>query len=526
MRQDIQAAINIFSGKVRRSWPDEQFDDNLVCGYRAQKTLAFWTEADVERKWSLKLKDLASQGLTVTTLRDEHGQSLQGVLIDDGNKPLEVTFYCDVHSQYGPRLYSPSEALRPSQAKEMAERYRSDLRKQPVITNKLAAPTLEAVVEKVEAYKAAKVGEEEQAKMMLAGPAGGEVAGNEPVAALETKDEQQKEEEQQDDIVHVVEMPAPVLGPSFDGDLKGRRKQPTKGKGRSRGSGVKKANGGRKGHQISAASRTVASSVASSAGGSGSGPGVSNAGTAQSKVNPYDKYSTGLDITKYLAGDTSLSQTLHHAQRGLNTLEPASSEAILLKGHIELFRRSLNLVADRVGKMSQETRRELLSDLEQNGVRLPTPTRVLSLVCEVKEASPEKMLQMLSPQGNADAVFNPLSPQLMAIGLEEPDCAKVLQRALLAEYVVPKILSGEKHLSQLEKACQGVFGWADALPDESSLPLMRASIEERISVLQGLCAILSLSCQCDGKDAAKILDAKAGCAVIVRQVCPSADHWA
>ena len=165
-QEEVQSAIETFEGKPKK-FREECFRDVSQAGYRLEQSAWFYSELDIEKKWSVKLKELSAHGCPVRTVIDENGDELSGVIVSD-DTPRKIVFYQNINTMYAEEVHNPTTALRAHQGRALATKYRAEVKKQrPAPKDAMASEDL--LKEAAESIRTAKLAAQERERLEAAG---------------------------------------------------------------------------------------------------------------------------------------------------------------------------------------------------------------------------------------------------------------------------------------------------------------------------------------------------------------------
>ena len=499
---EVQCAIDVFEGKPKQ-FRQETFDDASEVGYRMERSAWFYSEMEIEKKYGLKMKELLGQGFTARTVLDETGEEVYGLMVSD-DLPRKIVFYQSINTLYAEQVHNKDTALRPQQGRALASSYRAEVKKHRPLPKDII-PSEETLEEAVEAVKVAKAAA--QARAQMASVVSDEVPAQ-PAGVLQGGQNAEAEAEEDEVVWAESEERQPLVqNPKGKGKGKGKPKSKAKPKGKA------------KAKALAAHCRSVigGDDGASTADGSADSSSRTQICGDDRASEAYDKYVDLLSISKLLKGE-SLGRELWAAQRSLSALSKGAADSVqhvLLKGHVDLFQRSKGLLPEKVMKISEKERKDLVAELVSHNVEFPKVLRANLLACAVRESKdPAEIIQIMSCSG-AHAKFNPLQPVLKDAELTDTETSKLLHKCLVGECLVPAIVEGDA--VQLLARCKAL---SEHFKESTGLA---AIVKVAVGEIQDICLAIAsvLSTEVDvsagSKAVERLMTASQGSPLIVRQ---------
>ena len=361
----------------------EAFSTSDNQGYRVEQPCELLTQDDIQQRFGMGLKDMGAEGVPIDKLKDERGNSVEGILIPKGPKLWYL--HASYGTDYSERIHSEGQQLRAGQGADLRQWYRTDLSKvHPLGLGKggkcIEMSDLEAIASKV---KEARRIAEEKAKLFALDetPASCSAAAAAADKAAELAEEKEVDDDDEDSVQYdLAEGDLPLQGPSAKHSKKQKGKLPKQAKGAT-------AEGQRRNKQKSISGSTIAqkgevhrrisrkapdplASCASSAlettsVGSAKANSKDSQSPSEKAQTSYDSNMSALDIEKLLRGEKMGCQRFQ-AERAINTLgktKEGAVQKILLQSHLTLFREAESILPGRIHKLSKAERERILENL-------------------------------------------------------------------------------------------------------------------------------------------------------------------
>ena len=237
-------ALQVLQGKRKQDFMPQAYEAKKSLDVALEKSYLFISEKDFMEQYKVCPK---KAGFKVDTIVDEHKTPVTGVLVKDpGQRHPRLVVRASIGTTLADQLLIPSDQVRPNQGIAMSTWWEADLLKEHA-HGANASLTEEGILEKIEAYKAQCL-EEEQRKEAekMAVLASAEALQTEHQAGEAMQSESESEAEQAYGIVLPSQQAAAASA---------------KGKGKGRGKKKKKKNKDEGVLSSSSATLAVASEV-------------------------------------------------------------------------------------------------------------------------------------------------------------------------------------------------------------------------------------------------------------------------
>ena len=471
--EKIRQAIQNFDTKTMAhpGFLGEDVREADLMGYRIECPHKLVPEQALLEKSGLSQKEL-QKSVVVDEMLDHKGEKIRGVLIPSGD--MRIICYRDYNACLSSAHHRADKQARKEQGKDMFDWLKRSLnsdKKVPSCMSKAKCPKSD---EELENLVSAAV----EAKRMAANQTQVQLdlapIPDEPVAAQTPEDHGVDEIEYQSG----ADDDGPAL-PVFAATAKAKTKAKAKAKVLSRAHKERKISGsGNKNRGCGKAASVLSKSCA------GSCPGVPSSVASAGQDGSSGKASGGsgreddgagrwlqdLKISDMLAGH---SQKLahRHATKALGGLQKSQNESmkdggkpgsvvaptqlLLLKAHLELFRKAEKLLPEHIRKLPASSRLETLRALHLHGHVVPPFTRgsILAQACLETTSIETKILMMLPTSDGDPDSWNYETPVMSGTGLALIEQGKLLQRVLVEDTLLVLLMRGDD-------GKPGVTAWA------------------------------------------------------------------
>ena len=206
-----------------KAWLKENLKEKTCVRMKLSRTLVFLTLAEFETKYATKVAHYGPGELQIEELKDEHGSTLRGILVQDAEAPhRKLTLECEVSKQLDTDLADADEMLRAHQHSDMMQHLVQDAYKN--MSRAIKAPLTEAEMQKLALRVEARFGESQKAT-----PASGSVEQRAPLESTDTGEASGEPPSPDGQVISKV-------GPNLGDMLKQHQdKNPKTGKGKTRG---------------------------------------------------------------------------------------------------------------------------------------------------------------------------------------------------------------------------------------------------------------------------------------------------
>eukprot|EP00971_Amphidinium_carterae_P052115 1026139-Amphidinium_carterae.2 len=366
-KQQLAEAIRTKAGGTVSCTP-EDVTNSTVVGYLVEREYHLFSEKEFTDIFGMKPGEA---GLLLETFKDERGEDMKGVVLDDGYCKRKIRLQCMCSIAHSELLHQHQHQhqLRDQQGKDVMDLWTEDLNKcgdRPRALRGHKPLTVEAAQAQVKAKRERQAAEEAEKQRLAALAAEAGIVEEQP-----QEEEEEKEEEEEEPLLDLQldgnddddgEFKENATGSTFllpsqrAGKGKSEKGKKTKGKGKNK-KGKGKGKGTGKSKQKGSTSTPTLPSAVQGGGGlrlepqtlAGQGAAASSAaddrdGDAQSVMTArasVDKYIASVDLSKILAGE-SLGDKLYQCKRQLLAIERTHGECtdlVTLRGHYQLAMR-------------------------------------------------------------------------------------------------------------------------------------------------------------------------------------------